>query len=177
MNYLSQIIYFIGRHGPVILFVFTILLLWTKKNMLFYYLIGFAINSILNLVLKGIIQHPRPMEDKKQFDAMIKHAKTFVFKDSGIPFNIFGMPSGHIQSCFFTIAFTFLIFKRMDILFFFLLITLITLYQRVHYQFHTLFQTIAGGICGIIFGFIAFYLSKEKLKGKVREKRDDYGPI
>jgi len=173
---ISQIIYFIGQNGPFLLFVFAILFLWTRKNMLFYYLIGIFINSILNLVLKGIFQQPRPGEYKKQFDAMIKHGKTIVFKDTGIPFDIFGMPSGHVQSCLFSTVFVFLTLKRMDVLFLFALITLVTLYQRVNYNYHTFFQTVVGGFCGAAFAAMVFYLSREKLKGKVREKRDDNGP-
>jgi len=172
----SQIIYFIGENGPVLLFIFAIFLLWTRKNMLFYYLIGIFINSMLNLVLKGIFQQPRPEEYKKQFDAMVKHGKTIVFKDTGIPFDIFGMPSGHLQSCLFSTVFVFLTLKRMDVLFLFALITLVTMYQRINYNYHTWFQTVVGGFCGATFAAIVFYLSREKLKGKVREKRDDNGP-
>jgi membrane-associated phospholipid phosphatase len=145
--------------------------------MMFYYVVCFFINSILNLILKGIFQQPRPIEDQKQFNAMVKHGKTMVFKDSGIPFDIFGMPSGHLQSCLFSTVFAFLVLKRVDILLFFILITCITLFQRVHYKFHTLLQAIVGSICGAALAFFAFRFSKDKLKGKIREKRDDNGPV
>jgi membrane-associated phospholipid phosphatase len=173
----SSIIYKIGEYGPIILLFISLYLLWNKKNIFFYYSVGVFINSILNFILKGLIQQPRPNEDMKEFNALIKHAKLFMFKDNGVPYDIFGMPSGHIQSCMFSTIFVFLALKRKDILITYLLLTLVTIYQRVHYNFHTILQVIVGGLCGGIFSYYMYYLATQKIKGKIREKPDDFGPL
>jgi uncharacterized membrane-anchored protein YhcB (DUF1043 family) len=54
---------------------------------------------------------------------------------------------------------------------------MITIWQRVEFKFHTVFQTVIGAICGIIFGYIMFSFSTQKIKGQLREKPDDNGPI
>jgi len=173
----SSLLSKIGKYSPGILIVISVYLLWNKGNLCFYYLIGFFINMVLNLVLKGIFQHPRPSEDLEKFNAMVKQGKRFIFKDNGIPYDIFGMPSGHVQSCMFSTIFVFLSLKKPNIFILYLFITAITVYQRVKYNHHTLGQTFVGGICGFIIGYIIFVLAKQSLKGVIREKPDDFGPI
>ena len=181
MIFLSQpidyLVKFIGEYGPFMLFIVTIYLLWNTKHMFFYYTIGIFLNTILNLVLKGIFQQPRPLDNKKQFDTMIKHGKHLIFKDDGIPFNIFGMPSGHSQSCLFSSVFMFLVLKNVNLLLLYIVISLITFYYIIHNQYHSLLQIIVGGLCGSLFAYLIFYFSNQKLKGKIREKPDDNGPI
>jgi membrane-associated phospholipid phosphatase len=177
MSYISSIFYNVGQNGPTILLIITVYLLWNKKTMGFYYLLGYFLNSMVNLVLKGVFQQPRPSEDIVKFNTMMKNGKTHMFKDGGIPFNIFGMPSGHTQSCLFSTMFVYLTLHRTDILFLYLLLSMITIWQRVEFKFHTVFQTVIGGICGIIFAYIMFSVSTQKIKGKLRVKPDDNGPI
>jgi len=166
---------FIGIQGPVILIMFSIFLLKNKDNLLFYYLVGLFCNVILNLLLKVIIKSPRPDEDMEKFELAVKNlSKTF--KD-GVPFNIFGMPSGHTQNALFSTVFIYLAFRSKNILFFYLLVSLITLCQRVISRDHTLSQVIVGSFIGAFVAYYAYYLAQEKLKGKIRERKDDYGPI
>lgn len=170
------IIYNYGQISPIIFFLYSLYLLWTKENLLFYYCIGVFLNTILNLLLKGLFQQPRPSEDPKKIDLALKHGKRFIF-NNGIPYDIFGMPSGHAQSCLFSTTFVFLSIKKYNTLFMYLFLSLITMYQRVKYNFHTVFQVIVGAFTGILFGYFMFYLSQEKMKGIIREKSDDDGPI
>jgi membrane-associated phospholipid phosphatase len=170
-----NIIYEIGTYGPGILFCYSLYLLWEKENLLAYYVIGNLLNAILNLILKGLFQQPRPSEDPKQFALALKHGKRFIFKN-GIPHDIFGMPSGHAQSCFFSTAFVFLSIKKYNSLFIYLLISLVTIYQRVQYNYHTVWQVIIGAIIGILFGYYMYFILQQKLKGLIREKPDDDAP-
>jgi membrane-associated phospholipid phosphatase len=170
-------IYIVGGHAPIILLFLSIYFLWNLRTVGFYYLFGFFINSILNLLLKGILRQPRPSDDFTKFDTVLRHGKSFLFKDQGIPFNIFGMPSGHLQSCVYSTVFVFLSLKRYDILFLYLVISLLSMYQRVHYSYHTFAQTLAGSLVGLLMALGVYYLVKQKVKGKIREKPDDNGPI
>lgn len=97
---LESCYYFVGKFAPLILLFYSFFLLWHKENLFFYYTIGIFMNAVLNLVLKGIIQQPRPIDDPKLFKLALTHVKPHVFKTS-IPFNIYGMPSGHAQSSLF----------------------------------------------------------------------------
>lgn len=173
---LDKIFYYIGGFGPFILLFYSLFLLWNKHNLFFYYCIGYFINAILNLVIKGILQQPRPSEDPKLFNLALKHGKRFIFKDY-IPHDIFGMPSGHTQACFFSTIFIYLSLHNTKILYIYLLITCITMVQRVAYDYHTVFQVFVGAIVGILFAYFMFYLAQQKMKGKIREKPDDFGPI
>lgn len=177
IHFLEQIIYLIGKYGPLLLLLCSLFFLWSKENMFFYYSIGIFINSLLNIVLKGLIQQPRPYEDTKDFELALKNAKSIIFKNGYIPYDIFGMPSGHTQSCFFSSIFILLALKKPKIFLFYLFISFIVMYQRIKYDYHTLFQTIVGAIVGSSFAYYVFYLAQEKIKGKITAKRDDFAPI
>ena len=176
MDIIKKIFNEIGTFGPVILIFFSMYFLWNKHNLFFYYTVGVFVNAILNLVIKGILQQPRPSEDPKMFNLALTNGKRILFKN-GIPYDIFGMPSGHSQSCLFSAVFIYFSLKNIYILFFYLLISLITIIQRIVYDYHTVLQIIIGSIIGAGFGYFTYYLAKEKIKGRISEKHDDYGPI
>ena len=174
--FLSELYNELGNFGPIILFFLSMFFLWNRDNLFFYYIVGIFSNSILNLILKGLIQQPRPSEDIKQFNLALTHGKRFLFKD-GIPHDIFGMPSGHAQSSLFSTVFVYLSLKNNKLLYIYLIISFITITQRVVYDYHTILQVIAGSLVGGSFGYFVYYLAREKIKGHITEKLDDYGPI
>jgi membrane-associated phospholipid phosphatase len=171
-----NIIYEIGNYGPIILNLYSCYLLWEKENLLAYYGIGSILNLLLNVILKGLLQQPRPSEDPKQFALALRHGERFIFRN-GIPYDIFGMPSGHAQSCFFSTVFVFLSIKKYNSLLVYLLISFVTIYQRVEYNYHTVWQVIIGAIIGVLFAYCMFFMLEQKLKGLIREKPDDDAPI
>ena len=175
MEILSTIFDRFGQYGPIILIIYSCYLLWDKSNLFFYYVVGIFINAILNLIIKGIIQEPRPSEDLKTFELSLKNGRRFLFKD-GIQHDIFGMPSGHTQSSLFSAIFVFLSLKNLNILRVYLLISFIIMTQRVAFNHHTINQVIVGAIVGGLFGYSMFYMAQNKLMGVIREKIDDYGP-
>ncbi len=165
-----------GAYGPVILYFLSIYLLWNQHNLFFYYNVGIFVNAILNLILKGLIQEPRPSEDPKTFRLALSHGKRFLFKD-GIPHDIFGMPSGHAQSAFFSTLFIYLSFRKTNLIYIYLLISMLIMAQRVIYNYHTILQVMIGAFIGSGFGYFVYLLAREKIKGHITEKSDDYGPI
>ena len=174
-----MIMYFfnkLGNNGPLILTLISFFLLWNKKNLFCYYTIGIFLSIILNLVLKGLFKMPRPSEDIKTFNLALKNGKRFIFKN-GVPHDMFGMPSGHSQSVMFSTIFVFLSLKNYKILYLYLLISIITMCQRIYYNHHTLIQVIAGDMVGLFFGYLMFYLCKKNIMGLIREKKDDNAPI
>ena len=146
-----DVFYTIGHYGQSILFFTSIYLLWGICAT--YYSIGIFTNAMLNLTLKGVIGDPRPSESKK-FKLAIKNGEKrdrFVFKN-GMPRDRFGMPSGHAESTIFSSVFIYGFNKR--IFPFYLFISLITMCQRVYYNYHTVSQVIVGAIVGLLFGII-----------------------
>lgn len=171
-----DILYEFGGYGPIILILLSWYILWDYKNIFFYYNVGIIANAILNIILKGIIQQPRPMFDSKKVSLAKTHAKQYFFQN-GIPFDIFGMPSGHAQMSFYTTVFIYLSLKHTNLLYLYLFISLIICYQRVKFDFHSIEQVVVGAIVGSAFGYLVYQLAREKIKGRIRERPDDDGPV
>jgi len=165
-----------GGYGPILLLFLSWFLLWNNSNLFFYYTLGVFIDNITNLILKGILQQPRPNEDLKKFQLALTHGKRFIFKN-GMPHDIFGMPSGHSQSSLYSTTFIYLALREKKWLYIYLLISLITMSQRVSFNYHTIIQVIAGASVGIGVGYLMYNFGREKIKGKIEEKPDDNGPI
>ena len=159
----------VGFFGPQILFFSSIYLLFNKWTSLFVYFIGFFINIMLNMVLKALIQEPRPSEDKRLFNLQILSGKR-------MGHDRYGMPSGHAEGVFYSTAFIFLTLKNKWIGFSFLIISLITSYQRVKYKNHTFEQVLVGSIIGAFMGLFFYYYSSKLLKGTIKMKEDDDAP-
>jgi membrane-associated phospholipid phosphatase len=166
----------IGEYGPLILLLCSIFLLRNKHNLLFYYVLFFGISIVLNIVLKGLIQQPRPSIDAKTFQLMMKNKERYVSKH-GMPYDIFGMPSGHSQSVLFSTVFIYFCLRDFKVLLVYIVISLITLCQRVIDNHHSVMQVIVGSSIGIVLGYIAYFMAKNNIEGKKTAKKDDYGPL
>lgn len=171
-----SLLYEFGGYIPILLIFLSWYLLWDHNNLFFYFNIGLVCNSILNFVLKGFIQEPRPLFDSKKISLIKTHAKDFFFQN-GIPYDIFGMPSGHAQMAFFTTVYIYLSLKHTNLLYLYLLISLLICYQRVILNLHSIEQVVVGSIVGSAFGYLVYQLAREKIKGRIRERYDDFGPI
>ena len=177
MDTLSNYFSTFFSYGPFYLIILSWILLWDKNTLFFYYTVGIFLDTILNLFLKGIIKQPRPYEDPQKFNLAITHGKRFLFKN-GIPYDIFGMPSGHSQSVLYSTIFMFFALKKKsNILYIYYIIAALTMIQRIYSNNHYLYQVIAGGLIGALVGYIMFFLSGQQLIGKITEKIDDFGPI
>ena len=166
----------IGTYGPIMLIFPSMYLLWNKQNLLFYYTVGIFVDAVLNLILKGFFLQPRPSVDEKTFDLALKHSKRILFKD-GIPYDIFGMPSGHSQSVLFSTTFIYLALRKNNIFYIYLIISLLTMLQRVTYNYHTVLQVCVGASVGSALGYLFYYLATQNITGQIREKIDDFGPF
>lgn len=163
-NIVENLENFLGGNGPTILFFYTTYIFFNKKIALSYFIIGFIINIFTNFILKGIFKQPRPGINDKQFKLYLENKKRFIYKN-GIPYDIYGMPSGHSQLVFFCVTFLFLNSNNIYVLFLYLTLALITLYQRVNRGHHTVSQVICGSIVGVIFGILINNVYKKKKDG------------
>ena len=77
MDIINNILYKIGDLGPTTLIGVSVYLLWDKSNLLFYYTLGILLNTIINIILKCIIQQPRPSIDTNKFNLVFKFTYMF----------------------------------------------------------------------------------------------------
>jgi membrane-associated phospholipid phosphatase len=157
----------IGFFAPVILFMFSVLLLRHMSNYLLFYIVGTILNNILNIILKLIIKEPRPSKDQKFIEIGVTNGAI-------ISFDKFGMPSGHAQNCGFSLAFITLVFNNPFITTIYLIISLISIMQRYIYNNHTILQLIIGFIIGLIAGYITYLFGSKHIMGNIKTKKDDY---
>jgi membrane-associated phospholipid phosphatase len=166
----------IGSLGPVILGITSMYLLWDKQTLFFYYLFGMFFDTILNLVLKGFFQMPRPSENTQLFNLALTHGRRFIFKD-GMPHDRFGMPSGHSESVLFSTVFVYCVLRKTKILYGYLFMSLIVLSHRIFFNHHTFLQVLVGAMVGAGLGLGVYYLAGVNVKGRITAKPDDFGPL
>lgn len=133
----------IGFYGPVILAVITSLSLIKQQPYLLSFLVGLFFNSQFNTILKSIIKEPRPSNITKHEGAQL-----------------YGMPSGHAQSVFFSLTFLYLVKTSYWILLSMLFFAALTIYQRLNSKEHTSKQLLVGAFVGFVFANAWFKLSK-----------------
>jgi membrane-associated phospholipid phosphatase len=171
-----QLLDFIGEFGPIILFVMTMLLLRFKTNLLVYYCVGMLLKAIINALLKVIIQQPRPMEDPQLFNSILQYNRSHrsYFQ---MPYDRYGMPSGHASSVFYSTMFVHLAFRDIQTTLLYLLVSLLTMFQRVDNLYHSIPQVIAGAFVGILVGWGTFYMATQHKMGSLQRKKDDFAPM
>ena len=173
---INMLLDFTGEFGPIILFGMTVFLLRFKTNLLVYYCAGMLLKAVLNALLKVIIQAPRPMEDPQLFNSMLQYSQLHrPFYQ--LPYDTYGMPSGHSSSVFYSTIFVHLAFHDVPTTFFYLLVSLITLFQRVNNLFHSIPQVMAGTFLGILVAWGTFYMATQNKMGSLRQKPDDFAPM
>jgi len=151
-------------------------LLRFKANLLVYYCVGMLFKVIINALLKVIIQEPRPNEDPKLFNSILQYNRLHR-PYYQIPYDKYGMPSGHASSVFYSTTFVHLAFHdaRTTLLYFF--VSLTTMFQRVDNFYHSIPQVIAGSIVGILVGWGMFYMATQHKMGSLQRKKDDFAPM
>jgi len=140
---------YIGHYGPAILFTMTFYVLLHRNIYLSVFVIGSLLNLLLNVFLKKNIREPRP-----------NNPLQFIDSDYLIGSNRYGLPSGHAQSCLFSL--TFLYLTKAPIMFLYIMscITILTLYQRWKYRRHTVKQIVIGAVIGSLFAWSLVVITK-----------------
>lgn len=168
----TNLIYYVGEYMDSGIFILGLITL--RKNLVLYsyFFVGLSLGAILNFILKKIIRIRRPCINIHLFDLMLKNNQEYVERNCK-KYHIYGMPSGHSQSCGFALIFLTLFLKDNYISLFYLLINILTMYQRVKYEHHTVLQVIIGVSIGCLLGVGMYYYAREKIGGKLVEKEDD----
>jgi membrane-associated phospholipid phosphatase len=140
------------------------------KTYLYVFVSGFIFNNILNILLKLFIKEPRPSKDQKTIEIGVVNG-------ARIGFDKFGMPSGHAQNCGYIIAFITMALNNPFISALYLVISVISLFQRYLFNNHSALQLVVGFVIGSGFGLLVYQLGAKYIMGNIKMKRDDNGPI
>ena len=140
-----------GFFSPWLLMFITITQLWNRKPFLYAYIIGGFINKQVNAVLKNIIKQPRPSDGKS------------IMNETYDGEHVYGMPSFHAQSSFFSIAYLYLTKHSEFLLGIELLIGIASIYQRWKYRRHTVEQLGVGSFIGIVMAYITYFITNRTL--------------
>lgn len=167
---ITYIFDWVGYLAPGTLFFSSIFFLYKKNVLLSLFIIGSILNLAINNILKGIIKQPRPDEDIQIFNASKMLNKRFGPDQ-------YGMPSGHAQMVFFSTSFIFFALKNKYVSLVYLVVSLISMYQRVKYKNHTVSQVVGGAFVGSISGYLFYLAAMSKLSGPLKLKMDDNAPL
>jgi len=170
MHLTKKIFGYIGIFSPLILFIISSLILYTKPVLYSYYLVGLVFNTILNMVLKETFKDPRPEED-------IKVIEIALHKGKRISSDVYGMPSAHAQNMGFSTMFIYYATKSETWTTFYFIVSVITMLQRYVFKNHTIAQVIIGFAVGCSVGYMFYYFFEKKMMGKLAFKADDFGPL
>ena len=158
---------YIGLYAPIILFFLSLFLLRNMTKYLSFFVVGFIFNNILNIVLKLLIKEPRPTTDQKAIEIGVVNG-------ARIGFDKFGMPSGHAQNCGYCLVFIIMTLNNHFITTLYLLLSIISLFQRYLNNNHTILQLIIGLIVGTFFGCLTYNIANKYIMGHIKMKKDDH---
>lgn len=167
---MELILDYIGVYAPVILFIITLFLLRNMRYYLQFLLIGTVLNNMSNIILKLALQQPRPLKDNMALEIAISNGRR-------ISFHKYGMPSGHAQNCGFFLGYVSFVMKDIVCTGFYLILSMMSLVQRVKYNNHTTLQIIFGFIIGIFVSYILYIYASKYIVGHLQAKLDDNAPI
>jgi membrane-associated phospholipid phosphatase len=161
---------YIGLYAPIILFILSLFLLRNMETYLQFFVLGFILNNILNVILKLAIKEPRPDKDQKAIEIGVVNG-------ARIGFDKFGMPSGHAQNCGYCVLFITMTLNNPLITCLYLLISLISAFQRHLYNNHSILQLVVGFIFGGGIGYLTYIVGNKYIVGNIEMKKDENGPL
>jgi len=139
----------IGFFGPELVFIISFIKLLPQLKYLIGYLVFLVLNTGLNAFVKDIIKQPRPTNGRKFLDEVLSGS------------HIYGMPSGHAQSVFFSMTYLYLTKRSTYILILEGFIVALTLYQRWKYRRHTIEQLSAGAFLGGLIAYFSYHITRK----------------
>jgi len=151
-----DILYELGFYGPYILFYVNVcLMIQYPKYLLMFIFCSLFVVTPINKALKYMIREQRPTGYNTYHSSYDKGDYTGVEK--------YGMPSGHAQTSFFSVIYTWCVTKNNELLILELFLVALTLYQRWACNRHSTKQLVAGSIVGSGLAYAIYSGSKKYL--------------
>jgi membrane-associated phospholipid phosphatase len=148
--------YAIGFFSEFIALFLVLIVLFNRRIDLLVYFIGLFINVIINVCLKRVFKSLRPNDP-------IKFLNEESFKGKK-----YGMPSGHSQNVFYSIAYIYLGTNYHYIYWCIIgfVLAVLMMYERWSFHNHTLAQLVVGAIVGITVAYYTLWI-KNKILSKI----------
>ena len=107
----------VGKYGPHMMFAYACTELFNKPTTLCYFILGAIANVLINFAIKIGVKQPRPMttEQARMFSLSTKRYADLGISDGMLSANIYGMPSGHLQTAFYIITYLWISLKNMGV--------------------------------------------------------------
>jgi membrane-associated phospholipid phosphatase len=168
---LVSLFYLVGEWGFVLLFFWGLFLLRFQPNYMTFFVIGLLLNTIFNMFLKAWLKEPRPSNNTDLKNLLSKHGLPFCY-DYGFTSDEFGMPSGHSQNIAFILTYLHAVLGK-NVPWYTDVLGLLVLINRLAFNFHTWQQILVGLFIGSLVAYGFYYISKRKIIGFLKEKKDD----
>jgi len=153
-----SLFYYVGTFSPILIFFITLFTLRTHKTRRYLYLFGYALTLVSNYFLKLLFKQPRPNQNEELFRIQLEHGKR-------IDPSRYGMPSGHAQLLFYSLAFVLLSYSKWPNMFWlYSFLVLIGCIQRVVFHLHTPAQVVVGALFGVLSSFFVVRISSSLLR-------------
>lgn len=146
---ITYVVDIIGYYGPLFQALIVLILIHTNTNIVFIYTLGWLLSNLFNNFLKETIKQDRPPNQVHTDIENICHN--------------YGMPSYHMQSSAFSIAFLFCMTMSYRLSLLTSTLGLLSFHQRYKYRRHTFQQLFVGTIIGFILGWITYLIVKLKM--------------
>ena len=140
-----------------IIILLTIVILQNKNIYLGVYICGVSISYIIGILLKRMLEYPRPNSDITMFKLRLKN-KSEMESDE------FGMPSIHAIIMAYTTCYIIVVTSYIELWFVYILITGLVLLHQIHNLHHTVLQIIIGMFVGIFIAYISILISQYLVK-------------
>jgi len=151
----AQIINAIGFFADTIVVVWVACLLYSTPLLFVVFLISVIVSTVMNKTLKHWLHEARP-----------SHPLRFLARERFSSKKAYGMPSGHSQLTFFSVAFYWLVTDppSTSVALTLLTISLLSCYERWAFRNHTVMQLVGGAVVGVVLAwFITLYFKKKKV--------------
>jgi len=145
-----QIVYALGFFAEIILFVWVACLLYDGPFFVVF-VVSIMVSTVVNQVLKRSLKDPRPTQP-----IPFLASERFTGKHN------YGMPSGHSQAVFFSLAFYVWTLRpswTQPFLWGMVSLCAICLYERWQFRNHTLAQLGVGAVLGIVLATLVYSIS------------------
>lgn len=137
----------IGFLGPYIVFVISVIQLYSYSYYLYGYLVIITVSQIMNTTLKLIYKEPRPSGARS------------ILGESYIGPEKYGMPSGHAQTIFTSIMYLYCVTGKIFWLYLEIFIACLTVFQRWKFNNHTPKQLFVGASLGAFIGYVGYLMN------------------
>jgi hypothetical protein len=152
----------LANYSTYILLAFSLFVLRENPIYSFVFLVGYMLNSLLNIVLKYIFFQTIPSIDKEKFYTELKYKYNNNILSVGP--SLLDIPSGHLQVFFYIIFFIFHFpLSKLDYFVYFSLMALSFYFIYVK-QYHSLTSCITGAVIGSVMGYYFYQIAKKRIK-------------